>query len=230
MTTTVSLENVRKSYLEGTELRPVLSDLSLRIDSGETVALLGVSGSGKSTLLNLISGLVVPDAGIVEVLGRDLGELNSHERTLFRRYHIGFVFQFFHLVPTLTVEENVRLPLQLKGTDGAEERERVRNLLERVGLLKRSNTFPDRLSGGEQQRVAVCRALIHRPELVLADEPTGNLDHHTAEEVLTLLLELSREHRATLLIVTHSDLIAQRCDRTIRLEQGRLTAEPSESQ
>ncbi len=186
MAATVSLENVSKAYTEGIEQRSVLSGLNLQAHSGETVALLGTSGSGKSTLLNLISGLLLPDSGKVLVAQHDLARLSSKERTLFRRRNIGFVFQFFHLVPTLTVEENLRLPLQLNGLDDAVGRDRVETLLDRVGLKERRSAFPDRLSGGEQQRVAVCRAIVHHPSVILADEPTGNLDSYTADEVLTL--------------------------------------------
>lgn len=222
MTPTVSLENVCKTYQEGTESRSVLTGVNLQATSGETVALLGASGSGKSTLLNIMSGLVLPDSGRVVLDGDGLSQLSSAERTLFRRKKIGFVFQFFHLIPTLNVEENLRLPLQLNGLDDKHGRERVHTLLERVGLSQRAGSFPDRLSGGEQQRVAVCRALAHRPPVVLADEPTGNLDHKTADEVLSLLLRMAGEEQTALLVVTHSMEVAARCDRTYRLEDGVL--------
>lgn len=194
----------------------------MQVDSGETVALLGASGSGKSTLLNIISGLVVPDSGRVSVAGVELPSLTQEERTFFRRGRIGFVFQFFHLIPTLTVMENLRLPLQLNGKDDAAGRERVERLLQRVGLSERAQTFPDRLSGGEQQRVAICRALAHQPPVVLADEPTGNLDGRTAEEVLQLVLELACEENSALIVVTHSESVAAECSRTVRLVEGRL--------
>lgn len=225
MSATVSLRDVSKSFHEGESSRGVLRNLDFRADAGEAVALLGASGSGKSTLLNLISGLVVPDVGTVEVAGTALERLGEEARTLFRRRHIGFVFQFFHLVPTLTVEENLRLPLQLNGLDSATERVRLRSLLERVGLADRAAQLPDRLSGGEQQRVAVCRALMHRPAVLLADEPTGNLDGATAEAVLDLLFELSREAGSTLLLVTHSRRVAALCGRVERMDDGRLVEE-----
>lgn len=210
-------------------MRSVLSGLTLQATSGETVALLGASGSGKSTLLNIISGLVLPDSGRVALDGEDLTQLSSAERTLFRRKKIGFVFQFFHLIPTLTVEENLRLPLQLNGLDDEQGRARVQRLLSRVGLSHRAGSFPDRLSGGEQQRVAVCRALAHRPPVVLADEPTGNLDHKTADEVLDLLLQMAGEEQTALLVVTHSLEVADRCVHTYRLEDGvLLTAQMAE--
>lgn len=222
MTATVSLSNVSKSYDEGESRHQVLCNLDFQAQQGEAVALLGSSGSGKSTLLNLISGLSLPDSGSVTVAGAQLERLDEQARTLFRRKNVGFVFQFFHLVPTLTVRENLRLPLQLNGMETPQELDRLTDLLSRVRLVERANQLPDRLSGGEQQRVAVCRALIHRPQVLLADEPTGNLDGETAEEVLELLFDLCRQARSTLLLVTHSHQVAQRCDRVLRLRSGQL--------
>jgi putative ABC transport system ATP-binding protein len=193
---------------------------------GERVAVLGPSGSGKSTLLNLVSGIDLPDDGVVRIGGVDLTALSEHERTLFRRRHLGFVFQFFNLLPTLTVMENLLLPLELKGTVGADEEDRAERLLEAVGLASRAEAFPDRLSGGEQQRVAVARALVHEPTLVLADEPTGNLDEDTAQLVADLLGRLVGDRSHTLLVVTHSRALAGRMDRVLRLDHGRLVAEP----
>jgi putative ABC transport system ATP-binding protein len=218
----VSLDKICKSFREGSASRRVLSELSMQVESGETVALLGASGSGKSTLLNIVSGLTSVDSGRAEVTGVDLTALGPEERTKFRREKIGFVFQFFHLIPTLTVEENLRLPLQLNEKDDEANRARARSLLKRVGLESRADTFPDRLSGGEQQRVAVCRALSHDPPLILADEPTGNLDGETAVEVLNLILELAKENNSTLMIVTHSREVAARCERTFELSEGRF--------
>jgi putative ABC transport system ATP-binding protein len=194
----------------------------MQVDSGETVALLGASGSGKSTLLNIISGLVVPDSGTVSVADVDLPSLSAERRTFFRRRQIGFVFQFFHLIPTLTVLENLRLPLQLNNKDDESGVERACRLLGRVGLEERADSFPDRLSGGEQQRVAICRALVHKPPVVLADEPTGNLDGQTAADVLNLILELAVEEQTALIVVTHSEAVAEQCGRTVRLVEGRL--------
>lgn len=194
---------------------------------GERVALLGPSGSGKSTLLNLMSGIDTADEGTVEVDGTDLTGLSERERTLFRRRHIGFVFQFFNLLPTLTVEENLLLPLELAGQVSAEDRRRASSLLEAVGLAHRTGTFPDRLSGGEQQRIAVARALVHRPLLVLADEPTGNLDAETGLRVLALLDDLVRESGTTLLMVTHAPEVAARADRILTVRGGRLVETPS---
>lgn len=222
---TVSLSNVSKSYDEGDSRRQVLRNLDLEARSGEIVALLGASGSGKSTLLNVLSGLTVPDSGSVVVAGASLPDLDEQARTLFRRRSIGFVFQFFHLVPTLTVAENLRLPLQLNGMENKAEVARIEELLRRVGLWERAETLPDRLSGGEQQRVAVCRALMHRPAVILADEPTGNLDGRAAEDVLGLLFDLVKESGATMLMVTHSRQVAALCHRVQRLQEGVLTAE-----
>ena len=222
MTATVSLDNLCKSYQEGTSRREVLSGLTMEVGSGEAVALLGASGSGKSTLLNIISGLVIPDSGSVLVDNVELSKLSAEARTLFRRERIGFVFQFFHLIPTLTVMENLRLPLQLNSKDDEAGAERARSLLERVGLADRADSFPDRLSGGEQQRVAICRALVHQPPVVLADEPTGNLDGKTADEVLKLVLDLTSEEKVALVVVTHSESVAEQCSRIVRMAEGKL--------
>ena len=173
-------------------------------------------------MLNIISGLVIPDSGSVLVDNVELSKLSAEARTLFRRERIGFVFQFFHLIPTLTVMENLRLPLQLNGKDDEAGAERARSLLERVGLADRADSFPDRLSGGEQQRVAICRALVHQPPVVLADEPTGNLDGKTANEVLKLVLDLTSEEKVALVVVTHSESVAEQCSRIVRMAEGRL--------
>lgn len=224
MTPVPSLElvGVERGYDEGGARHPVLVGVDLTVAPGEFVALLGPSGSGKSTLLNLISGIDRPDRGELRVAGRDLHGLSERDRTIFRRDHIGFVFQFFNLVPTLTVEENLLLPLELAGRTGPHDRERARSLLAEVGLADRASAWPDRLSGGEQQRVAVARALAHAPELVLADEPTGNLDEATGGRVLDLLERLVREAGTTLVMVTHAESAAARADRILELEAGRL--------
>jgi putative ABC transport system ATP-binding protein len=220
--TIVRLQGLTRSYQEGGREHIVLLDASLELAAGESVALLGPSGSGKSTLLNLMSGMDTPDAGRVEVAGTDLTGLNERDRTLFRRRHIGFVFQFFNLIPTLSVEENLLLPLELAGRIDAEHEARALDLLRIVGLAGREGAFPDRLSGGEQQRVAVARALVHRPALVLADEPTGNLDREAGDVVLDLLDSLVREEGATLMTVTHSQRVAERADRVLVLRDGRV--------
>jgi putative ABC transport system ATP-binding protein len=225
----LELVDLRKGYEEGGRTHVVLDGASARVAAGERVANLGPSGSGKSTLLNLISGIDRPDSGSVKIAGIDVTALSEVERTRFRRKHIGFVFQFFNLLPTLTVLENLLLPLELAGRDAVREgaagdgaRWRAVSFLERVGLADRADTFPDRLSGGEQQRVALARALVHDPELVLADEPTGNLDEEMAAKVSDLLADLVGGERRTLLVVTHSRSLAARMDRVLRLDHGRL--------
>ncbi len=218
----LELHDVSKSYTEGDTVRQVLSGVHVTLHPGEFVVLLGRSGSGKSTLLNLISGIDLPTQGSVRVTGRELGTLSEQERTLLRREHIGFIFQAFNLLPTLTVEENVRLPLELTGRTGPTAHSRVRELLGRVGLGHRGASFPDRLSGGEQQRVAVARALSHAPPLLLADEPTGNLDEQTGRQVLDLLEGLTRQEKACALVVTHDPDLLSRADRVLALESGRL--------
>ncbi|WNG40626.1 ABC transporter ATP-binding protein [Archangium minus] len=218
----VELHDVSKSYAEGDAVREVLSNIRLTLHAGEFVVLLGRSGSGKSTLLNLISGIDLPTRGRVRIDGRELVTLSEHERTLLRRERIGFIFQAFNLLPTLTVEENILLPLELTGREGPESRGRVRELLDTVGLGNRAASFPDRLSGGEQQRVAVARALAHAPPLLLADEPTGNLDEQTGRKVLDLLEGLTRKEKACALIVTHDPGLVSRADRVLKMEAGQL--------
>jgi putative ABC transport system ATP-binding protein len=218
----VELVDLTKSYREGDREHVVLDRAVASIAVGERVAILGPSGSGKSTLLNLVSGIDLPDGGTVRVDGTDLTALSERDRTLFRRRRLGFVFQFFNLLPTLTVLENLLLPMELKGRVGAEEEARARELLGEVGLADRADTFPDRLSGGEQQRVAVARALVHEPALVLADEPTGNLDQDTGGRVADLLDRLVASRRRTLVVVTHSRELAARMDRVLRLDHGAL--------
>lgn len=200
----------------------LFEDVALSLAAGERVALLGASGCGKSTLLNLLGTIDSPTSGSIRIGSRDVAALREPERTLFRRQHLGFVYQRFLLVPTLTVAENVRLPLDLLGTPAAESRERVHRGLNAVGLADRADSFPDRLSGGEQQRVAIARALVHEPTLVLADEPTGSLDPGTADTVLDLLLAQAARHDGALLLVTHSEAVAARADRVLRFEGGRV--------
>lgn len=204
----------------------MLDGVDLDIGRGETVALRGRSGSGKSTLLNLIGGIDAPDAGSVTVAGVDLTGLTERDRTLFRREHIGFVYQAFNLVPTLNVGDNVRLVLELNRVPAADASARIAELLEAVGLRDRADSYPDVLSGGEQQRIAIARALAHQPAVLLADEPTGNLDDGTAEGVLDLLDTLVRASGRTMLIATHSAQVASRCDRIIELHNGRLEEAP----
>ena len=219
----LEINNLSKGFREGDQLREVLKGCSLTVPRGEFTAVVGKSGTGKSTLLNLISGIDRPDQGAITISGRDLTAMEERERTLFRRREIGFVFQFFNLIPTLTAVENVSLPLELTGSSFAAGRKRAGELLERVGLGDRLKTFPDRLSGGEQQRVAIARALVHDPLLVLADEPTGNLDEETGEVVLTLLRDLTRRVGKNLIMVTHSLETAADADRIVELRDGCFT-------
>ena len=214
------LQEVYKAYREGKQERAVLRGITASIEPGEQIVLLGRSGSGKSTLLNLISGIDRPTRGTIRIGENELTALSEDERTRFRRRHIGFVFQSFNLVPTLTVSENVRLPLELQGRRGGAAR--ARELLSAVGLGDREDTFPDRLSGGEQQRVAVARALVHDPLLVLADEPTGNLDYETGQQVMELIDRLVVQMNKTMLLATHDLDLLERADRVLTLREGRL--------
>lgn len=218
----IRLDRVSKVYSEGAETRHVLHEASVSFAEGEIMAIRGRSGSGKSTLLNLVAGIDSPTTGEVWVAGTCINRLPPGERTLFRRDHLGFVFQFFNLLPTLTVLENLLLPLELTGAKGPDGEARALALLERVGLADRRDTFPDLLSGGEQQRIALARALVHRPGLLLADEPTGNLDQDLAESVGGLLEELAGSQGTTLVVVTHSRELAARMDRTLRVDRGHL--------
>jgi putative ABC transport system ATP-binding protein len=218
----IRLRNLSKSYQEGTQQRTVLRGANATLAQGESAAIVGKSGSGKSTLLNLISGIDRVDAGEVWIHGHNLTALDERGRTLFRRNNIGFVFQFFNLIPTLTVWENVVLPLELNGMRNGQSRTYAEPLLDAVGLLNRRNTFPDRLSGGEQQRIAIARALVHNPMLVLADEPTGNLDQDTGHQVMALLDRLTRQAGKNLILVTHSADAASYADRVLYLRDGQL--------
>jgi putative ABC transport system ATP-binding protein len=225
MSSFLRFHNLTKSYYEGDLRRVVLQKADAEFQPGEITAILGKSGSGKSTLLNLISGIDAPDSGQIWVDGQDLTALPDRDRTLFRRARIGFVFQFFNLIPTLTVGENVNLPLELNHFPRPLAREKAQSLLAVVGLLDRWDTFPEKLSGGEQQRVALARALVHDPLLILADEPTGNLDEETGAQVISLLTRLTREQKGTLLMATHSREAASHADRILRLSHGQLVAE-----
>jgi putative ABC transport system ATP-binding protein len=202
--------------------RKILDGLSLTVEPGVTVAIVGESGAGKSTLLNLIAGLETPDAGRIELAGTDLAALNDDARTRLRRQAVGFVFQAFHIIPHLTALENTMLPLVLQGVGARERVARAQRMLEAVGLGERAQSMPGELSGGELQRVAIARALVHRPALVLADEPTGNLDPDTAQTVLALLVASARAGEAATILVTHSEAAAQSADRVLRLAHGHL--------
>jgi putative ABC transport system ATP-binding protein len=202
--------------------RTILQDLALALGSGEYIAVVGESGAGKSTLLNLIAGLDLPDAGEIRIDGTDIAALDEDARTRLRRTRVGFVFQAFHILPHLTLSQNVELPLVLLGTLPAERAARVQEMLAAVGLGERGASLPRELSGGELQRVAVARALVHRPALVLADEPTGNLDPDTADRVLALLAGTIKARGSAGILVTHSEHAAATADRALRLDHGRL--------
>ncbi len=198
----------------------VLRDLNLSLDDGETAAIIGPSGSGKTTLLLLLAGLEQPSGGSIALDGIELGRLDADGLADLRRDRLGIVFQSFHLVPSLSALGNVMLPLEIAG--GKNAAARAASMLERVGLGERADHFPAQLSGGEQQRVAIARAMVHSPRLLLADEPTGNLDQHTGAQIIELLFELHRESGSTLVLVTHDTAVAERCRRVLRLERGRL--------
>ncbi|WP_312593236.1 ABC transporter ATP-binding protein [Stutzerimonas nitrititolerans] len=205
----------------------ILDDLSLSLDQGDSLAIVGTSGSGKSTLLGLLAGLDLPSSGEVQLAGHLLGALNEDERARVRAENVGFVFQSFQLLDSLNALENVMLPLELHGRRDAQQR--ARDLLERVGLGARLHHYPRQLSGGEQQRVAVARAFAAEPDVLFADEPTGNLDSHTGANITELLFELNRERGTTLVLVTHDERLAQRCHNLLRLEGGRqLSAETAQ--
>ncbi|WP_429157203.1 ABC transporter ATP-binding protein [Aeromonas veronii] len=219
----IVVKGLGKSVSLGQESLTILEGIDLQVNSGETVALVGASGSGKSTLLGLLAGLDLPSLGSIEILGKSLGELDEEGRARLRAEQIGFVFQSFMLLPTMTALENVMLPAELRGERDCEPR--ARELLAAVGLGERLHHMPPRLSGGEQQRVAIARAFMTRPSLLLADEPTGNLDSKTGDKVIELLFELNRKHGTTLVVVTHDQELASRCQRQLVMAAGRLERE-----
>ena len=218
----VEIRDLSKQYEEAGKPHNVLDRVNLEIQTGEFFVILGKSGSGKSTLLNLMSAIDYPDEGQIVIAGTNITDMDDKHQTLFRRDHIGIIFQFFNLIPTLTVLENITLPGELRGDNRQQVEKDARQLLIRVGLEDRADTFPDRLSGGEQQRVAIARALAQEPALVLADEPTGNLDEDTGRNVLTLLLELTRDAGKTLVMATHNPEILPLADRVCRIHEGKL--------
>ena len=217
------LERLTKQFYEGVLQRAIFSDINLDILSGQFSILTGPSGSGKSTLLNLISGIEPPTSGKIIVDGIELTALSEKRRTLFRRHQVGMVFQSFNLIPTLSVSENLMLPLDLTGVSRKEAKLRVIETLDRVGLADRSNSFPEQLSGGEQQRVAITRALVHDPTLVLADEPTGNLDSDNAHQIMGIFKNLVKNEGKTLIVVTHRSDMEPLADRVFHLEDGNIT-------
>lgn len=221
----ISLQGLSKTYRMGEVRVPALLDASLSLASGEVLALTGPSGSGKSTLLNLAGLIDTPDAGRYLLDGRDVSQLDEQARTLLRRDAIGFIFQGFNLVPVMTVADNVDYPLFLAGVDAARRRERVAAMLEKVGLSAQATRRPDALSGGQRQRVAVARALIKRPRLVIADEPTANLDSHTADQIIALIHDLCRDEGAACLVATHDARMTACCDRIVSLRDGSIVAD-----
>jgi putative ABC transport system ATP-binding protein len=221
----IRLDKVVKTYRQGRTPVPALAGVSLEIAQGEFLSVMGASGSGKSTMLHLIGGLDVADSGSIRVGGQELSRLSDDELTVFRRRKIGFVFQFFNLLATLSAEENVALPLLLDGKSMREARPKVTALLERVGLGARRTHKPDELSGGEMQRVAIARALVIEPIVLLADEPTGNLDSKTGAEILELLKESAQQTQRTMVMVTHDARAAAYGDRVITLEDGRMVGD-----
>jgi putative ABC transport system ATP-binding protein len=218
------MAGVHKTYRLGVHVVPALRGIDLALHAGEMLALTGPSGSGKSTLLNLAGLIDRADAGVITLRGRAVAGLSETEATLLRRDAIGFVFQTFNLVPVMTVHDNVDYPLFLAGVPARERRERVRAMLHAVGLHEHAAHRPDQLSGGQRQRVAVARALVKRPALVIADEPTANLDSHTADQVLDLMREQGHAHGAAFLVATHDERLLSRCDRRLRLLDGRIEA------
>jgi putative ABC transport system ATP-binding protein len=220
---------VKASRSYGTPPVLALDSVSLEIGRGEFIAITGPSGSGKSTLLNLLGGLDYPTSGEVVVDGVHLERADDRELTLYRRLKLGIVFQFFNLLPSMSVVENVELPLLLRGDDAREARAKALEMLDQVGMARRSTHFPHQLSGGEMQRVAIARGLVHGPSLLLADEPTGNLDSGNASQVLEVMAKIASRRTATVIMVTHSDSVAALADRRIRMLDGRIAPDPSDS-
>ena len=217
----IELSKIGKHYTEGNTRHNVLKDLDLTISDGEIIILFGKSGSGKSTLLNIISGIDLPDEGSVTIDGAKVTGLSEKERTLIRRNKIGFIFQFFNLIPTLTVTENLQLPLELNGIKDGDDK--ITAILNEVGLPDKANTFPEKLSGGEQQRIAIARALIHNPAIILADEPTGNLDYETGLQIVDLLDRVVKQKGKTMIMVTHSKDVIGLADKIYSMKDGKLT-------
>lgn len=219
----IILKDVSKSYMEenNTE-RKVLHEVNAVIKKGEIVIVLGRSGSGKSTILNMLSGIDLPTRGNIIIDNINITQLSEQERTLFRRKNVGFVFQFFNLIPTLTALENLLLPLELNGVSTEEAKEKAQNMLGEIGLSDRAKSYPDQLSGGEQQRIAIARALIHEPSIILADEPTGNLDYETGLVIISLLDTLVRKKGKTMIMATHSREVIGLADRILTVKEGKI--------
>jgi putative ABC transport system ATP-binding protein len=223
ISTVVKLENLEKSYQLGKTTVQALRGVSLTLHEGEFMVVMGPSGSGKTTLLNIIGTLDRPTSGQALIDGEDIAKMNDKQLTRLRRYKIGFVFQFHNLIPVLTALENVQLPLLTAGTPRKASEDRANQLLERVGLKDRTDHLPDELSGGEQQRVAIARALANHPRIILADEPTGDLDTKTGSEVVQIMYDLAKQERAAVVVVTHDPVIAQRADRLLEMRDGKIS-------
>ncbi|MFK8080509.1 MAG: ABC transporter ATP-binding protein [Granulosicoccus sp.] len=223
-TPAIQVDLLSHAYTSGQSHTQILDAACLQVNAGQAVALIGRSGSGKSSLLNLISGLEPISSGDVTLNGVSMSTLNDHQRTLLRGKQIGFIYQSFNLIPTLSVSDNIALPLALSGEAHARQTPRIEELLTAIGLQGRGNDYPDRLSGGEQQRVAIARALVHKPALILADEPTGNLDSKSGRQVLQLLTDLVKNQRSAMLLVTHSMEVARSADCMVILEHGKIKA------
>ncbi|MCD7032671.1 ABC transporter ATP-binding protein [Metabacillus sp. GX 13764] len=225
----ISVKNLSHSFYIGKKGKekeiPVLKNISLTIEKGEMASILGRSGSGKSTLLNLISGYMKPDSGTLHIAGKDVTSNSESEWAAFRLQHMGFIFQSFQLIPGLTASENIELPLTLKGLAEPERKEQVREMLSRIGLEQHGGHYPSELSGGQQQRVSIGRALISKPDMILADEPTGSLDTETEQEILQLMKELNREQQITFFIITHDEEVAKISTKQYRLTDGMLERE-----
>ena len=225
MTTLVSVKNVVKTYTRGKQKVEVLHRLNLDIEAGEFLALMGPSGSGKTTLLNLIGGLDRPDQGEIDVAGQRIDKLSNRDLAKWRARNVGFVFQFYNLMPMLSAERNVELPLLLTSLSRSRRKQNVQAALQLVGLADRASHKPSELSGGQQQRVAIARALVADPSLLVCDEPTGDLDRHTAEEILNLMQTLNREQKKTIIMVTHDPKAAEYASRQVHLDKGALLDE-----
>ncbi len=226
--TLLQIHELTRQFNMGDKSVAVLNNSNLQVQKGETIALLGRSGCGKSTLLNLLAGIDLPDSGHILIQNQNLGLMNEKKRTEFRRRHIGFVHQFFNLIPTLTAAENIALPLELNQHLNSEIKIKVKRMLKEIQLQERAHDYPEQLSGGEQQRIALARALIHQPMLVLADEPTGNLDAQTGKQVLNLLHTLVKQMNCTLVMVTHSLAVARSADRILTLDSGQVSEQPGD--
>ncbi|MBK1832665.1 ABC transporter ATP-binding protein [Roseibacillus ishigakijimensis] len=222
MTPFIHIRNLSKSYRKGKVSITPLEALNLEVSKGEFLALMGPSGSGKTTLLNLVAGIDSPTGGSLEIDGRDIANLSRAQLAKWRSRHVGYIFQLYHLVPILSAFENVELPLLLSKLSKAERREKVNSALELVGLAERANHRPTELSGGQEQRVAIARAIVHNPELLVADEPTGDLDRESADSILALLTSLAEDHGKTIVMVTHDPKAAAAAKRTLHLEKGQL--------